>query len=171
LLSQLGGSTPYWQIAIAMLVLGAGLGNVMQVLVLAVQNSVDPRDIGTATSGSTFFRSIGGSFGTAVFGAVWAAVLAAEMASILPPGGSIGDPTTSMASIRELPAGLQSDVLGAFARAIDTTFLVAVPIMAVAFVLALFVPQVPLRTREGNGMPNLEDFDAEALEAEARTLP
>ena len=75
LLSHLGGTTPYWQIAIAMVVLGAGLGNVMQVLVLAVQNSVEPRDIGTATSGSTFFRSIGGSFGTAVFGAVWAASL------------------------------------------------------------------------------------------------
>lgn len=171
LLSQLGGTTPYWQIAIAMLVLGAGLGNVMQVLVLAVQNSVEPRDIGTATSGSTFFRSIGGSFGTAVFGAVWAARLATEMSAIMPSGGSGGDPTTSMASIQALPPELQSEVLGAFARAIDTTFLVAVPIMAVAFILAIFVPQVPLRTRQDGGMPDLNDFDAEALEAEARTLP
>lgn len=171
MLSQLGGSTPYWQIAIAMLVLGAGLGNVMQVLVLAVQNSVDPRDIGTATSGSTFFRSIGGSFGTAVFGAVWAAVLASEMASIMPGGSTGGDPTTSMANIEALPPDLQAEVLAAFARAIDTTFLVAVPIMAVAFVLALFVPQVELRTRQDSDMPDLDDFDAEALEAEARTLP
>jgi MFS family permease len=75
LLSQMNESTPYWKISIAMVVLGAGLGNVMQVLVLAVQNSVEPRDIGTATSGATFFRSIGGAFGTAVFGAVWAARL------------------------------------------------------------------------------------------------
>ena len=103
MLSQLASSTPYWQIAIAMLVLGAGLGNVMQVLVLAVQNSVEPRDIGTATSGSTFFRSMGGAFGTAVFGAVWAARLATEMAAIM-PSGEVDDPTTSMANIAALPA-------------------------------------------------------------------
>jgi EmrB/QacA subfamily drug resistance transporter len=171
MLSQLGGSTPYWQIAIGMLVLGAGLGNVMQVLVLAVQNSVDPRDIGTATSGSTFFRSIGGSFGTAVFGAVWAARLASEMAKIMPAGSSDADPTTSMANIEALPPDLQNEVLAAFARAIDTTFLVAVPIMALAFVLALFVPQVELRTRQDSGKRGLGDVDAEALEANARTMP
>ncbi len=171
MLSQLGGTTPYWQIAIAMVVLGAGLGNLMQVLVLVVQNSVEPKDIGTATSGATFFRSIGGSFGTAVFGAVWAARLTTEMAEIMPKGSSGSDPTTSMANIQALPPELQSEVLGAFARAIDTTFLVAVPIMAVAFALTLFVPQVRLRTRDDHGMPDLEDFDAEALEAEAKTLP
>jgi MFS family permease len=171
MLSQLGGTTPYWQIALAMLVLGAGLGNVMQVLVLAVQNSVDPKDIGTATSGSTFFRSIGGSFGTAVFGAVWAARLATEMGTILPSGSDSGDPTSSMASIAALPPELQSEVLAAFARAIDATFLVAVPIMAVAVILAIFVPQVPLRTRHDSAMPDLDEVDAEALEAEAKTLP
>ena len=171
MLSQLGGTTPYWQIAVAMVILGAGLGNLMQVLVLIVQNSVEPRDIGTATSGATFFRSIGGSFGTAVFGAVWAARLTSEMAGIMPKGSPGSDPTTSMANIQALPPELQSEVLGAFARAIDTTFLVAVPIMGVAFVLTLFVPQVRLRTRDDDRMPDLDDFDAEALEAEARNLP
>ncbi|MGB2838664.1 MAG: MDR family MFS transporter [Actinomycetes bacterium] len=171
MLSQLGGTTPYWQIAMAMVVLGAGLGNLMQVLILAVQNSVEPRDIGTATSGATFFRSIGGSFGTAIFGAVFAARLATEMASVLPAASAGADPTTSMANIQALPPELQSEVLGAFASAIDTTFLVAVPIMAVAFILALFVPQVPLRTRDDDAMPDLGEFDAEALEAEARTMP
>jgi hypothetical protein len=155
----------------AMVVLGAGLGNLMQVLILAVQNSVEPRDIGTATSGATFFRSIGGSFGTAIFGAVFAARLATEMASVLPAASAGADPTTSMANIQALPPELQSEVLGAFASAIDTTFLVAVPIMAVAFILALFVPQVPLRTRDDDAMPDLGEFDAEALEAEARTMP
>ncbi|HUV47478.1 MAG TPA: hypothetical protein VMX11_00755, partial [Actinomycetes bacterium] len=171
MLSQLGGTTPYWQIAMAMVVLGAGLGNLMQVLILAVQNSVEPRDIGTATSGATFFRSIGGSFGTAIFGAVFAARLATEMAGVVPAASAGADPTTSMANIQALPPELQSEVLGAFARAIDTTFLVAVPIMAVAFILALFVPQVKLRTRDDDGMPDLGEFDAEALEAEARTMP
>lgn len=171
MLSQLSSSTPYWQTAIAMLVLGAGLGNVMQVLVLAVQNSVEPRDIGTATSGSTFFRSMGGAFGTAVFGAVWAARLATEMSAVLPAGQVSADPTNSMANIAALPPELQAEVLDAFARAITTTFLVAVPIMAVAFVLALFVPRIELRTRHDSVRPDLDDFDAEALEAEARTMP
>jgi EmrB/QacA subfamily drug resistance transporter len=146
LLSQLGANTPYWQVAIAMALLGAGLGNVMQVLILAVQNSVDPSDIGAATSASAFSRSIGGSFGTAIFGAVWTARLSVEMSGLLPPGAAAGgDPTSSMSVIHSLPAATQELVLGAFARAIDTTFLVAVPIMAVAFVLAWFVPEVTLR--------------------------
>ena len=75
-----------------------------------------------------------------------------------------------MANIAALPAELQSEVLAAFAKAIDTTFLVAVPIMAAAFVLAIFVPQVRLRTAD-DALPNLEEFDAEALEAEAKTIP
>lgn len=167
LLSRMGNDTPYWQISIAMVVLGAGLGNVMQVLVLAVQNSVDPRDIGTATSGSTFFRSIGGSFGTAVFGAVWTARLAVELRNILPAGAAAGaDPRASMANIAALPADLQNQVLEAFARATDTTFLTGVPIMACAFVLAWFVPHIPLRTTQGAAT---EDVAAETLEGEART--
>jgi MFS family permease len=174
LLAQLGGSTAYWQISIAMFVLGAGLGNMMQVLILAVQNAVPPRNIGTATSGATFFRSIGGSFGTAVFGAVWAARLTTELRGALPPGSQTnGNPTSSMSVIHSLPAELQSEVLGAFARATDFTFLVAVPVMAIAFVLAWFVPQITLR-KEHDPLPepktDLEGFDAEALEAEVKTL-
>jgi EmrB/QacA subfamily drug resistance transporter len=159
--SRLGGDTPYWQIAIAMAILGAGLGNVMQVLVLAVQNSVAPRELGAATSGSTFFRSIGGSFGTAVFGAVWAARLASELAGLLPGGAAGGNVTSSLTSIRALPPEAQQAVLGGFARAIDTTFLVAAPVMAVAFVLAWFVPEVRLR---------LTHDDAEVL-ADDAALP
>lgn len=148
LFSRLGADTPYWQIALAMLVLGTGLGNVMQVLVLAVQNSVPRREIGAATSASTFFRSIGGSFGTAVFGAVWAGRLAAEMTAAFPGGGGPagGDATSSLETIRALPPAVQEQVLGAFANAIDTTFLVAVPVMVGAVVLSFFLPEVPLRT-------------------------
>lgn len=148
LFSRLGADTPYWQIALAMLVLGTGLGNVMQVLVLAVQNSVPQREIGAATSASTFFRSIGGSFGTAVFGAVWAGRLAAEMTAAFPGGGlpAGGDTTSSLQTIQALPPAIQDQVLGAFANAIDTTFLVAVPVMVAAVVLSFFLPEVPLRT-------------------------
>jgi EmrB/QacA subfamily drug resistance transporter len=172
LLSNLAGDTPYWQIAIAAFILGAGLGNMMQVLILAVQNAVAPKDIGTATSGAAFFRSIGGSFGTAVFGAVWAARLTSELKTVLPPGVQTGgDPRSSMSIIHSLPADLQSEVLGAFARATDFTFLMAVPIMAIAFVLAWFVPHVALRKEHDvmvDAKPNLEEFDAEALESEVR---
>ncbi len=162
MLSQLRGDTPYWQIAIAMVILGAGLGNVMQVLVLAVQNSVAPSQIGSATSGSTFFRAIGGSFGTAVFGAVWAARLAAELAGLLPGGATAeGKVTSSLSSIRALPPDAQQAVLAGFARAIDTTFLVAAPVMAVGFVLAWFVPEVRLR----------RTHDLEAVLAEDAVVP
>jgi hypothetical protein len=149
LMSHMGVDSPYWFSALAMFVLGAGLGNVMQVLVLAVQNTVAPQQMGAATSGSTFFRSIGGSFGTAFFGAVWTARLAAELSGVFPNGtGGGGDVTSSIGNIQSLPETIQEQVLGAFARAMDTTFLVAVPFMAVAFVLALVLPEVRLRTHQ-----------------------
>jgi MFS family permease len=148
LMSHMGVDSPFWFSALAMFILGAGLGNVMQVLVLAVQNTVAPQQMGAATSGSTFFRSIGGSFGTAFFGAVWTARLAAELSGVFPNGGGGGDVTSSITNITSLPADIQEQVLGAFARAMDTTFLVAVPFMAVAFVLALVLPEVRLRTHQ-----------------------
>jgi EmrB/QacA subfamily drug resistance transporter len=148
MLSQLGVDASYWQIAAGMFVLGAGLGNVMQVLILAVQNTVDPRQMGAATSASTFFRSIGGSFGTAAFGAIWAARLSAELAASIPAGSSapaIDHATASLSNIQALPPEAQTVVLEAFAKAMDFTFLVAVPFMVFAFVLALFLPEVKLR--------------------------
>jgi EmrB/QacA subfamily drug resistance transporter len=148
LLSRLGVDAPYYQIAFGMLVLGAGLGNVMQVLVLAVQNTIDPKQMGAATSASTFFRSIGGSFGTAAFGAIWASRLAAELAASVPAGSSspaLDHASASMSNIHALPPEVQAIVLGAFARAMDTTFLVAVPFMMLGFVLSLFLPEVHLR--------------------------
>jgi len=149
LFSRLGVHTPYWQIAVAALVLGIGLGNVMQVLVLAVQNSVNMSEIGAATSTSTFFRSIGGSFGTALFGAVLASRLASEMAKLLPPElmsqVGTGAITSSLGSIAALPPAAQELVHEAFSHAIDATFLLAVPVMAIGFVLSLFLKEVPLR--------------------------
>ena len=149
MLSRLGIDAPYWYLAAAMIILGAGLGCVMQVLILAVQNTVSPKQMGAATSSSTFFRSIGASFGTAFFGAVWTARLSAEMAAAMPGGDSsaMTGSTTSMASIAALPPAVQEVVLGAFARAMDFTFLIAAPIMAVAFILALLLPEVHLRSR------------------------
>jgi EmrB/QacA subfamily drug resistance transporter len=125
-----------------MLVLGLGLGMVMQVLVLAVQNAVDYRYLGVATSGTTMFRSIGGSIGVSLFGAIFATDLAANLASSLPNGGAIAaDP----AAIQALPAGIKAFYLDAFAAALHPVFVLAAAVAALAFVLAWFLTEVPLR--------------------------
>ncbi|MCW2782567.1 MAG: drug resistance transporter, EmrB/QacA subfamily [Marmoricola sp.] len=149
LLSKLAVDTPTWQSSISMFVLGVGIGGVMQVLVIAVQNSVDYSDLGVATSGATFFRSIGGSFGTAVFGAIFTGVLAGNLADhlkgvVLPPGFS---PTAGAdpASLDKLPAAVHLGVIEGYAESIRLVFLVAVPIALVAFVLTWFLKEVPLR--------------------------
>lgn len=152
MLAQVDQTTSLWFLSLAMLILGAGLGNVMQVLIIAVQNNVDQRQLGAATSTSTFFRSIGGSFGTAVFGAVWTAQLAAQLAAELPgvplQAGDGSKVTSSLGNIDALPPGIQEHVLTAMSNAIDNTFLFAVPFMAFAFVMSFFLKEVPLRKRQ-----------------------
>lgn len=152
MLSRVDQFTSLWYLSAAMLILGAGLGNVMQVLIIAVQNNVEQRQLGAATSTSTFFRSIGGSFGTAVFGAVWTAQLAAQLALELPGvplvGANGGELTSSISNITALPPDAQDHVLTAMSHAIDNTFLFAVPFMAFAFVLSFFLKEVPLRKRQ-----------------------
>ncbi|MEO3829440.1 hypothetical protein [Actinomadura sp. B10D3] len=128
--------------------LGFGLGLVLQVLVIAVQNAVSYRDLGSATSGVTFFRQIGGSFGVAVFGSVFSNRLAEQvedLARVLPPGfdpaAVQGDPGV----LDRFPAAVKQDVLHAYAQSIDAVFLWAVPVAAVATVLTWFLREVPLR--------------------------
>ena len=149
LLATIDVTTPYWRIAVAMLILGAGLGNVMQVLIIAVQNSVHPRDIGVATSGSTFVRSIGGTFGTAIFGAVMTAQLTAHIKELLPPDIAakvdIDQITGAMSQIAQLPAELKQVVLTAFSDSLATVFLTAGLISAAGFVLSLFLPDSRLQ--------------------------
>lgn len=146
LFSTVDVNTPYWKLALAMLILGAGLGNVMQVLIIAVQNSVKPQEIGVATSGSTFFRSIGGTFGTAIFGAIMTAQVSGNISSAL-PGADVDTSqlTNALSTISSLPDQIRMVVLTAFSDALSTVFLVAVPIVAVGFLLALIVPDVRLK--------------------------
>jgi len=129
-------------------VLGLGLGLVFQVLVIVVQNAVEYRNLGAATSDATFFRSIGGSFGTAVFGAIFSSQLAGHLsalASSLPPGVKLSA-AESVAALRLLPPAVQAEVIHAYALSLSTVFLVAVPIAALAFVLSWLLPEVRLRT-------------------------
>lgn len=148
LLSRMNEQTSILAASLYMLVLGLGLGLVMQVLVIAVQNAVDYRNLGAATSGATFFRSIGGSFGTAVFGAIFANVLAAHLASLassLPPGFNISS-AENAAAIQHFPTALRTEFVHAYAQSLSTVFLVAAPISAVAFILTWLLPEVRLRT-------------------------
>ncbi|HET8977446.1 MAG TPA: MDR family MFS transporter [Solirubrobacteraceae bacterium] len=131
-----------------MFVLGLGLGLVMQVLVLAVQNAVDYRDLGVATSGATLFRSIGGSVGTAVLGSIFSNRLAAELAAVLPRsgGGSLSSASSlNPAALARLPAPVHDAYLTAFTNALSTVFEVAAAIAAFAFLLSWALEQRPLR--------------------------
>ena len=144
LLSRLGVSTSLWMAALAMVVLGLGLGMVMQVLVLAVQNAVDYKFLGVATSGSTMFRSIGGSIGVSLFGAIFANRLHTELAHRF--GQSVHLPVaTAPAAIRALPPAVRGSYAHALTAALSPVFFVAALISSVAFILALLLPDVPLR--------------------------
>lgn len=149
LLSTVEVDTAYWQIALYLLILGLGIGNVMQVLIIAVQNSVHPREVGVATSGSTFFRSVGGTIGTALFGAIMTARLTQELTNSLPAGPAgtarISEMTSAMSNIASLPPSIKPIVLDSFTSALSTVFLSAVPILLVAFVFTLTLKDVRLR--------------------------
>jgi hypothetical protein len=127
-----------------MLVIGFGLGMVMQVLVLAVQNAVDPRFMGVATSGSIMFRQIGGSVGIAAFGAIFANRLRTELASTLPPGVH-GPSSATPKAVKALSPHVHALYVHAFSNALHPVFLVGAVISGLAFVLTWFLREVPLR--------------------------
>ncbi len=150
LLSLMTASTGLAEASAFMFVLGLGLGGVMQVLVIAVQNAVPYRHLGTATSSATFFRQIGGSFGVAVFGAIFNHQLTANLPKYLPHaalakihGGSIGK---NPAQLDALPPAIHHGFVLAFADSLQTVFLVGVPFAVLAFALCWLLKEVPLRT-------------------------
>jgi EmrB/QacA subfamily drug resistance transporter len=149
LLSRLGIHTSFWIVSLYLFILGVGIGGSLQVLIIAVQNAVDYKDLGAATSGATFFRSIGGSFGTSVFGAIFSGVLAGDIATALHgiplPSGISASAGASPAVLEHLPAVIRAGYIAGFAQALHTVFLFATPLAAVGFVLSLFLKEVPLR--------------------------
>jgi EmrB/QacA subfamily drug resistance transporter len=149
LLSTLDRSTTTVSASLYMLLLGFGLGFVMQVLVLAAQNSVGYEDLGVATSGATLFRSIGGSLGTAILGAIFANRLAGELTSALPAGarqtGQLERGSVDPSALERLPAGIHDAYVGAFTNALSTVFVAATAFAGLAFVLAWFIREQPLR--------------------------
>lgn len=146
LLSTVDNATPLHTMYLYMGLLGAGLGMVMQVLVLAVQNTVDFRHMGVATSGAMMFRSIGGSIGVAAFGALFTQGLQTRLKALIPAGTALPQ-SFSPAAVQHFPTLLHDDYLQAFSGALSTVYIVAGCIIALAFVLAWLLEDVPLRKK------------------------
>jgi EmrB/QacA subfamily drug resistance transporter len=153
--------TPYWKLSIFAIMVGAGLGLSMQTIVIALQNAVEFKDMGVATSANTFFRSLGSVFGTALFGAILTnrlahymagnfAALAASNPSALAgvDSAKIAQIQNNTSVIKTLPVEAQHAVLDAFVHSFHIVFLVAAPLVAVGFFVALFLRETPLRTNQ-----------------------
>ncbi len=156
---RLNIDTPYWELSIYAIMVGAGLGLSMQTIVIALQNAVDFKDMGVATSSNTFFRSLGSVFGTAIFGTIltnrvghYLAQNFAELAAKNPAAVANFDPAqlagvqNNTAVLKTLPAEIKVTALNAFVDSFHVVFLVAAPVVAIGFVTALFLREAPLRT-------------------------
>jgi EmrB/QacA subfamily drug resistance transporter len=154
LLSRLSVTTSSLVLNAYFFILGLSLGLILQVLVIAVQNSVDYADLGTATSGATFFRMIGGAFGVAISGSIFSNQLRSQLASVLagaplPAGFNIADAQSNPVLLRHLPAAIRLGVLDAYAHSVDKIFLYSAPVAGVAFLLSWLLKEVPLRHTVG----------------------
>jgi EmrB/QacA subfamily drug resistance transporter len=144
LLSTMGTDTSQGTVTGYMVLLGAGIGFSMQTLILATQNSVPLKDLGAATSSVSFFRSMGGSIGVAVFGALFNNFLSSRISGLTVSVGEASE--FSPESVRNLPPDALAQVAGAFAESLTQVFLIATPLLAVAFGITWLMREVPLRS-------------------------
>jgi EmrB/QacA subfamily drug resistance transporter len=165
LLSRMDAATPTWQQSLYLFILGTGIGLCMQVLILVVQNTSSFADLGVATSGVTFFRTIGSSFGAAIFGSLFANFLAARIGPALAAGGAPPRAAQSPQVLHALPRSMAAPIIDAYADSLDKVFLCAVPVAVIGFLVSLFLKEVRLREvetvsatdlGEGFGMPGTE---------------
>ena len=146
-LTQLDANTPLWLFSIMIFVLGAGLGLVMQTIVLAVQNAVDPHELGTATSANNFFREIGAAVGIALFSSIFTSRLVSNLEDVFagapaPSGGGAESLTPEI--VKNLPEPLHTGVIDAYADALAPSFWYLVPLLALGFLLTLFLKEIKL---------------------------
>jgi len=159
LLSALGVDTPFWQVAAAEFVFGAGLGFTMQTIVTAVQNAVDFRDLGAATSSTTFSRQMGGAVGAALFGAVLTSRLAHYLSAEFAGDGAGGVPrqvgrsVNDVQAIQQLPEPVKGRALEAFSSAMGDVFLMGLPFVVAAVAVSLMLREIPLRTGQPQPPP------------------
>ncbi|MFF3419133.1 MFS transporter [Streptomyces sp. NPDC002698] len=182
LLGTIRYDTAYWHIAIFMALLGLGVGMMMQNLVLSTQNQVAPSDLGAASSTVTFFRSLGGAIGVSALGAVMANRITdyvkdglTDLGPKYAALGSGSDSSSSIPDMDKLPAPLRTVMESAYGHGIADVFLIAAGMALIAFLIVLFIKEVPLRTSgalaqaaaEKSGEPVTEAPVAEAVEAAA----
>ncbi|WP_407640036.1 MFS transporter [Actinacidiphila paucisporea] len=167
MLSLMDADTPQLTYSVYMAVLGLGIGLVLPVLVLAVQNSVSPADIGSATSANNYFRQIGGSVGAAVFGTLFADRLGKRLAVELPHGAHLPDPqSVTPQLVRTLPAAVRDGYVQAYADAMPRIFLYLVPVLVLGFLFAFLLKEKPLVTQHGPAAANAATtaYDAPATD-------
>jgi EmrB/QacA subfamily drug resistance transporter len=170
LLSRIQVGTPYPQLAAYMVLFGAGLGFTMQTIVVAVQNSVEFRDMGAATGSTTFFRQMGAAIGTAIFGTVLTTqltkhiteqfVASPQVAAMAGPLGEMD--INNIQAIRSLPDQVRILVETAFTQAISDIFLVGIPFVLIALVVSFFLREIPLRTGEAKALAKEDGVDQHA---------
>lgn len=171
LLSRLEVGTSRFTYSVWMAVLGAGIGLIMPVLTLAVQNAVRPSDLGTATSGNNYFRQIGGSVGAAIFGTLFANRLADALADRLPSGSPLPDPESITPQlVHRLPEAVKDGYIQAYADAMPRIFLYLVPVLALGLLIACFLKETPLVSSAAHHTPAPAPAAAEPAEEAVDTV-
>jgi EmrB/QacA subfamily drug resistance transporter len=175
-MTTLSADTPIWLICVFLFVFGAGLGLIMQVVVLVVQNAVPPAQLGTATSTNNYFREVGASLGTAVFGTIFTTRLTDNLTTVFTDAGanasdaSAATSTLDPQALSDLPDSIREGVVTAYADALAPVFWYLIPFIGIAFLLSLFLKQIPLSDVAGLVARGeaIAGEEAEALEAEQR---
>ncbi|WOF23537.1 MDR family MFS transporter [Microbacterium betulae] len=175
-MTTLSADTPIWLICVFLFFFGAGLGLIMQVVVLIVQNAVPVNEIGTATSTNNYFREVGASLGTAVFGTIFTTRLTANLTTVFTDAGATAEDaatataTIDPATLNALPDDVRDGIVTAYADALAPVFWYLIPFIALAFVLSLFLKEIPLSDQSGLVARGeaISGEEAERLEAELR---
>lgn len=154
-MTTLAASTPIWVICVQLFIFGAGLGLIMQVVVLVVQNSVPADQIGTATSTNNYFREVGAAMGVAIFGAIFTNRLSESLTAAFTGGGASAEQAAQSTStldpqaLNQLPQQLRDAIVNAYAESLAPVFWYLIPFIAVALVLAVTLKQIPLSDTAG----------------------
>jgi hypothetical protein len=154
-MTTLAASTPIWTICVQLFIFGAGLGLIMQVVVLVVQNSVPADQIGTATSTNNYFREVGAAMGVAVFGAIFTNRLSESLTSAFTGAGASADQAAQSTStldpqaLAQLPEQLRDAIVTAYAESLAPVFWYLIPFIAAALILAVTLKQIPLSETAG----------------------
>jgi EmrB/QacA subfamily drug resistance transporter len=168
LFATIDADTPLWRVMLIMVLMGLGLGGNMQPMITAVQNAVSPREIGVATSSVAFFRSMGGTLGTAVFLSVLFNVLPGKIrdaytgAGIQPPAGGGNTELNDTSFLKDLPPAIAHPFKEGFSSAITVVFLMALAVMVIGLIVVFFLPEIPLEQRSAQQQRADELASAEA---------